>query len=109
MQMKRGTNTYPYRLLLSGDIETNPGPTTYRNFKGSKVTLMKLRNCLFLNDRSVNKCHSFLYSEKCTRLTVSYSSQQDSLHTSGVLFKRDGTKKHFPQHHLTLNLMNTVV
>ena len=75
------SNTNTKRLLLSGDVETNPGPTMYKKINGSKVALMNLRNTLFLNSQSINKCHSFL-SEKCTRLTsVSYAQNDDTLHT----------------------------
>ena len=138
------SDTFPNKLLLAGDIESNPGPTynqvndrhfpavandisnvdlqikvnciiyemkcartkkrffnersksapnVFSKFKGSKVTLMNLRNSLFLNHTSVNKCN-FLF-EKSVQLTVSYSSEHETLRTTGCTFRNDGRKKYY--------------
>ena len=132
------------KLMLSGDIESNPGPTyssendrhfpavvdynssmdlqlklnslIYKKkcarvkhyqenkvkypqivgskFNGSKVTLMKFRNSLFLKNATVNKCQKFQL-EKCLALEVSYSLKHDTLNYSGVTFRSDGQRKKF--------------
>jgi hypothetical protein len=139
------SDTFSNRLLLAGDVESNPGPTYYHEddrhfpaigndnssmdlqiklnfiiykmkcarskkrfqdsnvksasavtskFNGSKVTLMKFRNSLFLNGRSFDKRQRYQFV-KCPKLSVSYSCNNENLNISGVSFSSEGRKKCF--------------
>ena len=81
---------------LSQNISSNYLQSITPKFNCSKVTLMKFRNSLFANVKFFyNQQHN--QSEKCLKLSVSYSAINENLTISGVTFNSDGRRKSFLQ------------
>ena len=78
----------------SQNISSNYVQSGTSKFNCSKVTLMKFRNSLFANVKLFNK-QQRNQSEKCLKLSVSYSSTNENLTISGVTFSSDGRRKSF--------------
>ena len=75
------------------DSDVKPVSAVTPKFNGSKVSLMKFRNSLFLNDRSVDKRQRYQFV-KCPKLSVSYSCNNENLKILfSVSFSSAGLKK----------------
>ena len=91
---------------LSQNISSNYLQSITPKFNCSKVTLMKFRNSLFANVKFFNN-QQLNQSEKCLKLSVSYSTTNEYLTISGVTFNSDGRKKVFYGHQYKVNMMIT--